>query len=85
MNLSAEELTPNVSIMFVLDQTEEEPQFLKKNQERLDNKAQLINDPDTFEDPFVEKEVINNLRHLGVNVELGFEYYEHYGDEKTAC
>ena len=57
----------------------------KKNQERLDNKAQLINDPDTFEDPFVEKEVINNLRHLGVNVELGFEYYEHYGDEKTAC
>ena len=45
----------------------------------------MINDPDTFEDPFVEKEVISHLRHLGVNVELGFEYYEHYGDEKNPC
>ena len=35
----------------------------------------MISDPDTFEDINVEKMVIDQLRMIGVNVELGFEFY----------
>lgn len=40
----------------------------------------MINDPDTFEDLNVEKVVIDNLRHIGVNVQLGFEFFEFDGN-----
>ena len=47
----------------------------ESNQERIDYDSALINDPDTFEDLNVEKMVIDQLRLIGVNVELGFEFH----------
>lgn len=44
----------------------------ESNQERIDYEAQLISDPDTFEDINVEKIVIDHLRTIGVHVSLGF-------------
>lgn len=55
-------------------------QHFETNQERMDYEAQLISDPDTFEDGNVEKVVIDHLRTLGVHVELGFEFYEFEGN-----
>jgi hypothetical protein len=40
----------------------------------------LINDPDTFEDASVEKEVHSMLRSMGVSVQNGYEFYEIYGN-----
>jgi hypothetical protein len=42
--------------------------YFETNQDRIDYDSQLINDPDTFEDPNVEKLVIDQLRMIGVNV-----------------
>lgn len=49
----------------------------------MDYEAQLINDPDTFEDINVEKIVIDHLRTIGVHIELGFEFYEYMGNPCT--
>ena len=43
-------------------------QTFESNQERIDYDAQIINDPDAFEDINVEKIVIDHLRTIGVHV-----------------
>ena len=57
--------------------------FFESNQERIDYDSSLINDPDTFEDVNVEKMVIDQLRMIGVNVELGFEFHSIDGNPCT--
>lgn len=50
------------------------------NADRLAYEDSLINDPDTFEDPNVEKIVFDELQRIGVNLHLGFEFYEVVGN-----
>lgn len=50
------------------------------NTDRLLYEDSLVNDPDTFEDPTVEHMVFEELAKLGVNIHLGFEFYEVAGN-----